>query len=563
MKPASKKAVLLTALLLAAAGYVCLQTTAPLPDLATYMPAGALLYLQAPDFGHLLRDWNDSQVKTDWLASANYEVFSRSNLFTKLKEVYGQYGEAAGFAPELANIVPIAGTDSALALYDIREVEFLYLTRLPEASLTQSALWRLRDKFEQRQAGGVPFYLRTDAASKRTVAFAFNKGYLILATRDDLVAQSLELMAGSHGPTLAAERWSQAVLAQAPARGDVRLVMDLESLVASVPFRSYWIQRNRSDLKQYWAGVADVKLSPAAITETRVFLRTPDSNSAAPSAAIAGLMALAPPEAGMYKIAPVADPAAAASLIVGKLIAPVSQRFSNGRFAPPSASPDNLAGSEAELETRIDEQPLAPDAGLSDSVAATRAMLEKGGAQAILWLQASAAIGGTFFELPSAIVVQGSADWDANAVRGALGDAAGRLWTTSRLGAEWTAATAGNHAVEGLNGLGKLMFTTRGRLLFLSNDAAMLAAVLDRPTAPPAAGALTCAAAFRHLRERPTFERTMAALDFGAGGTPGPKLFSANIASLSRALAQVAEVRVTEEEKGAATLQTVVYRLGQ
>ena len=171
------------------------------------MPGGALIYLESSNFGGLLRDWDDSKVKADWLESANYEVFSRSNLFTKLNEVYGQYGEAAGFLPDVKSMVEIAGTDSALALYGIRDVEFLYITRIADANLLKSQLWAVRDKFEQRQAGGVAFYLRTDAASKRTVAFAFAKGYLLLATRDDLVAQSLELLAGGANPSIASDRW--------------------------------------------------------------------------------------------------------------------------------------------------------------------------------------------------------------------------------------------------------------------------------------------------------------------------------------------------------------------
>src|ERR1700674_4263437 len=188
-----KRAVLLFALLLSAAGYVFLQTNSPASKLATVMPSGALLYLEAPDFGRLLRDWDTSKVKSDWLGSANYAVFSRSNLFTKLQDVYSQYGEAAGFLPNLKSVMEIAGTDSALALYEIRDVEFLYVSRVADADLLKSQLWAVREKFEQRQAGGVSFYLRTDTASKRTVAFAFAKGYLLLATRDDLVAQALEL----------------------------------------------------------------------------------------------------------------------------------------------------------------------------------------------------------------------------------------------------------------------------------------------------------------------------------------------------------------------------------
>jgi len=177
-------------------------------------------------------------------------------------------------------------------------------------------------------------------------------------------------------------------------------------------------------------------------------------------------------------------------------------------------------------------------------------------------MQSSSAVAGTFFEMPSVIVLAAAADWDRDGVRGALGDAAGKLWTTSRLGAGWVAATAGRHPVERLDGLGRLMFTTRGRLLLLGNDPAMLAAVLDRAGAAPPGSVLTYAAGFRHARERANFERVMTALDFGAPGQGGgPSLFSGNIAGLSRALARIVEIRVTELERGNATVQTVVYRL--
>jgi hypothetical protein len=237
-----KKAVLFITLALAAVGaYAFFQAAAPTPKLATLMPGGALLYLEAPDFGGLLRDWDQSKVKTDWLASTNYEVFSRSNLFTKLQEVYNQYGEAAGFVPGLKGAREIAGTESALALYQIRDVEFLYISRISDSDLMKSQLWAVREKFQQRQAGGVAFYLRTDPASKRTVAFAFTKGYLLLATRDDLLAQALELLAGGSNPSVAADPWYRDATAAKPDAGELRVVMNLEALVKSVYFRSYWV----------------------------------------------------------------------------------------------------------------------------------------------------------------------------------------------------------------------------------------------------------------------------------------------------------------------------------
>ncbi|HLK69451.1 MAG TPA: hypothetical protein VKU19_38735 [Bryobacteraceae bacterium] len=555
-----KRALLITSLLVGAAGLVFVQTTStPVPNPAALMPSGALLYLESPDFARLLRDWDESKVKSDWLDSDNYAAFSRSVLFTKLGEVYGQYGEAAGFAPGLPGVREIAGSDSALALYGIRDVEFLYISRVGEADLMKSQLWAVRDKFEQRQAAGVTFYLRTDPASKRTAAFAFAKGLLLLATRDDLVAQSLELLAGGTNPSVASDRWYRDASAAAPNPGELRLVMNLEALVRSDYFRSYWVQRNASAVRRYWAGVADVRRSSSEITESRVFLSRETAASPVP---VGALISMVPPEAGTYRASAVNDLSEAAAILVQKLIGPRVQRSRDPRYAPMAISADNRAGSEGDLETRIDEQPLPADAGVSDSEAAIRDMLQKGRARSSLLVQASSPPVGSFVPLGSVIVLTGDADWDRDSVRSALASAAGKLWTTSQLGAAWVGGTAGNNAVERLDGLGALMFAARGRLLFIGNDARLLGAVLDRAANAPGASTFTYAAGVRHRLEQANFERVMRALDFGSPAN-GPTFFSGNIGSLSRVLLPIDEVKFTEEDRGVSTAQTVVYRLVQ
>src|SRR5260370_28571341 len=141
------------------------------------------------------------------------------------------------------------------------------------------------------------------------MAFAFAKGYLILGPREDLVAQSLELLAGSASPSIAGDRWYRDAVAQAAGPGELRLVMNLESLVKSVYFRSYWVQRNASAVRRYWAGVADVTRSSGEIAGRRVFLRTPDvavpAEGVADPATVARLVALVPPEAGVYNASPI------------------------------------------------------------------------------------------------------------------------------------------------------------------------------------------------------------------------------------------------------------------
>lgn len=571
-----KKALLFAALALSAAGYIVLQTTSPAPKLATLMPGGALLYMEAPEFGSLLRDWDTSKVKGDWLRSANYAVFSHSNLFAKLEEVYKQYGAAAGFLPDLKSVVELAGKDSALALYELRDVEFLYVSRIADGDFIKSRLWAVREKFEQRQAGGVSFYMRTDPASKRIVAFAFTKGYLLLATRDDLVAQALELVAGGGNPSIASDRWYHDSVAAASSPGELRLVMNLDSIVKGAYFRSYWVQRNASTVRRYWAGIADVNRSGGNITESRVLLCVPESAEPPPAATgtatVSSLLALVPPEAGTYRASYAGDSAEVAGLIVQRLVGPQPQSMRDWREAPSAVSADTRAGSEGDLETRIDEQPLPPDAGTADSVAAARAITDKTGGHAHLLVQSSGPVAGPFVQMHSVIVLDGSEDWDANSVRTSLTAVSGKLWTTSQLGAGWVGGKAGWYSIERLDGLGTLTFAVSGRLLFLSNDLHLLSAVLDRIGTAPAAGTLAYAAGFRHLRERSNYERVMKALDFTspagdvgsvmmdrAGGAP--PFFSGNIASLSRVLSRVAEIRVTEEQKGNTTIQTVTYQM--
>jgi hypothetical protein len=210
------------------------------------------------------------------------------------------------------------------------------------------------------------------------------------------------------------------------------------------------------------------------------------------------------------------------------------------------------------LETRIDEQPLPRDAGIADSVAAVREMAAKAGGRAMLMVQSSMPASGAFVRLPAAIAIEGAAEWNRDAVRNALAEAAGKLWTTGQLGAGWASSAAG---VDRLDGLGTLEFAIRGRRLFVANDTALLGALLARDGSVATAGALTYAAGFRHTRERDSYRRVMSALDFTSTGGNAPSFFSGNIGSMSEVLSNIAEMRMVEERRDAATRQTVTYRL--
>jgi len=285
--------------------------------LATLLPPGATMVLEAKDLSSLVRDWNASQAKTAWLQSANYETFVRSRLFLRLKDAYDEFATAAGVPPDMGLVSEVAGRESALGLYDIGKLEFLYVTRLPSAQAMENALWRGRGDYEPREVAGTPFYVRKDAESERVVAFAARDGYLLLATREDLLAGALTLIAGGSQETdsAATDSWYVQSVKAAGAAGDLRLVMDLETLVKEPHFRSYWIQENQSELKAYSSAVSDLVRTPSDLRETRVLVRATEQRPA--PAGAAGAAAAAGPSGAATATAASATARAAAGTGTG------------------------------------------------------------------------------------------------------------------------------------------------------------------------------------------------------------------------------------------------------
>ncbi len=244
---------------LATLAYWALAQPAP-PPIASLFPTGAIVYLEARDFASLLADWNASPEKTAWLGSSNYEAFSRSDLFLRLAQAQTEFAAAAGVPPDYALLTSVAGANSALALYNIGNLEFLYLTRVASARALDTTLWKGRGNYQTRRAGGVDYYVKRDPTGFRTVAFAYSGDTLILATTEDLIAGALELLNRQARPSIVSEKWfADAVQAAAPGANDLRLVYNMQRLTQTPHFRSYWAQRNVPALREFSSGVSDLE----------------------------------------------------------------------------------------------------------------------------------------------------------------------------------------------------------------------------------------------------------------------------------------------------------------
>jgi hypothetical protein len=548
---------------LAALAFWAFAQPAPQP-MSSVFPAGALLYLEAKDLGALLSDWNGSPEKRDWLAGANYDSFSRSQLFLKLTDAQTEFATAAGVPPDYALLTSVAGSNSAVAMYDIGKLEFLYVSRVASARAMNTALWKARGSYQMRHAGNSDYFVKEDKASHRVAAFAYSGDTLLLATKEDLMARALQLMARESLPSVASETWFSNSVQAAPAgQNDLRLVYNMATLARTYQFRSHWVQGNVPDLREFSSGLADLERVRGEIRERRVLLRTTPSESTESAESATGqLLPAIPDDAGLYRAWLNPSSTQAANRIEEILFTQPSASAQRSKIAPMIAETGS-AGSEVDLESRIDERPFTEN---RDSLKTLRDKLAASHIDAMLEVSSTRVDPDQVYVLPhSAVALLSTTAWDADAIRAALGTAAEGLWSNSGA-ATWRTAGGG---VRELEGLGKIAFAADGKLLVIGDSGEIVSALFARRNRTPIPGA-AYAAGWRHARELPNFERMTRLIDFPQLPPAGPDeqqagaeppYFSANLASLGRSLKRIDAATIVVHDAGSMLRESVTYKL--
>ena len=542
------------------------------PELTSLLPEGALLSIEARDFGSLLHDWNTSEEKRAWLTSDNYSAFSTSRLFTRLSQAQDEFSAAAGLPADGSLLEKVVGKQSCLGLYDIGNLEFVYVTRLEQQAIENTPLWQTRAKFEQRTEAGTAFYVHKDAQSSRVAAFAALDGWLILGTREDLVAGVLDRLAGKASQNLAGEEWFvEAVKQAAGERGDLRMVLNLEKIVPSPYFRSYWVQRNVTEMKQYSSAVSDLYRSSQSYREQRVLVRRAGL-AAVSHGDVRTLAAIAPEDAAFYAAQASPDAENLLRSLRDNLLEVRPDRKAASYTTAPTAVAAENAGSAAMLDISIDTAPVA--AKQADAYAPLRALLAAQQPDTSLEVFSTRAPrDSVFVSLQTAMVVSAAQAWDENAVRQALTQALLPGLTTGKLGVNWEKRSSAGATYLALDGAVPLYVAVNGKQLLLANDSVLMEHMLARGQKAISADgkdSVTYAALFRHTQEQGNFRRLMAQLDLaGHRGTTDqatitagetPAFFSGDGASFSRAFSRLESERIEEKDQGATVTQTVTYQ---
>jgi hypothetical protein len=572
-------------LLLTAVAALAYQQTrraaTPVPTtLAAYVPQDALLTIESPDFAALLAQWNGSPESKAWLQSAHYSVFQNSRLFGRLGDAQTSYSSAAGIPAGADLLHQVAGRQSLFAWYDIGKLEFLYITRMPATQSAQTQLLQSRGKFERRHAGNADFYIRLGTEKYSTVAFAQvstpSGDLLLLATREDLLANALKLIAADPATTsITSEPWfhdATAALSLEKSPPALHMVLNLDRIAYDPHFQSYWIQRNITWTRQFRAAASDLYLGSPSFREERVLL--PKSNpDLTPTLDVTPLASLAPLETGVFRAQSTADPAAAVLAIQEKLLGAYTPATADPDYAPDPSLAAPQSGSAADLETRIDTPPPATETASTEALSAT---LAAASLDAVMTLSSAAAPQektGLWVPIHSAVVLHAANSWNPQTLAAALQQLLRGTLTASTLGIDFRPETVGGNSIYALTGPRPFFFAlvatpTRGNLAFLAEDRALLLQLLAVSATPPPTSTQPCTliAAFNHATQRAPYARLTTLID-GTNRKPipdspssTPAFFSEQVRSLSDVFATLQSERVTERTAHSNLRQTVLYQ---
>jgi hypothetical protein len=337
----------------------------------------------------------------------------------------------------------------------------------------------------------------------------------------------------------------------------------MATLARTYQFRSHWVQGNVPDLREFSSGLADLERVRGEIRERRVLLRATAIESTDSAESPTGqLLAAVPDDAGLYRAWLHPSTTQAANRIEEILFAQPGASTQQSKTAPMVAE-TGAAGSEIDLESRIDERPftqgLDPLKTLRDKLAAFHI-------DAMLDVSSTKVDSDQVYVRPhSVIALLSSTAWDADAILAALGSAAEGMWSNSGA-ATWRTAAGG---IRELEGLGEIAMAADGKLLVIGDSAAMVNAVFALRNRTPIAGA-AYAAGWRHARELPNFERMTRLIDFPQLPPPGPDeqqdageppYFSGNLASLGRTLKRIDAATIVVHDAGAMLRESVTYKL--
>ncbi|MFY9607863.1 MAG: hypothetical protein WAU45_04515 [Blastocatellia bacterium] len=581
--------------------------------LAGVMPRGAMLYLQAADLSALMKRWIASPVRAQFYKSASFTAFSKSRIYLKLQDRRKDFETALGFGLDENRLGELAGGASAVAIYDIGNLEIVLVTEVPRARAVTTTLFKRAPQFSERQAGGGVYYVRdvtTDGGRlNQQFCFAHVDGKLIITTTEGLMIRAIASATSAGADSLIADVLATAEQARGFAAHEVTMWLDQARLNRNRHFNSYWIHNNVADasaagLSNIESGLIDLRFTREGMTEQRWFkmgaVGQAEGTEVLSGEQSSGLLRFAPADAQLIEVSPGASGgkdlnAAVSQALFGKLpeqswSAPEApdrtrasrnstrgERYRNldARFdvdVDDEQAPGRRTGGATRKEDGVSR--AASASGFSSSISAILSPVSGAG---YCQLVSSRSEGGkpfVGFERAVVIEMKGTQLDRARLERAIVDELRARFIVGVAPALEWQDADSVRYVAQAITGQGAA-YAVSGNYLVLASSREFARDIVEAGSRPPSQaaridGAVAFYGVVRVADAKPVFDKLMSKLD-GRGQTNSGsqdsddqdddevKFFSENLSSLIAASA-VREFQVKREREGAMLLEQVVYR---
>ena len=252
------------------------QSLADQLKLASVMPRGALVYVQATDLSALMKTWLASPVHSRFYDSASFKAFQKSHVYLKVQDRIKDFEASIGVGIDEKRLAELAGRASAVSVYDISKLELVFVTEIPRARAVVSTLFKQAPQFSERSADGILYYVRdvtTDGGRlSQQFCFAYADGKLFVTTTEGLMIRAL-----ANAKSTGSDSMSPSVLGLAEQlKGfsvhDITMWLDQAQLNQNRYFDNYWIHHNSDQqLAKIESALVDLRNSREGLIEQRWF----------------------------------------------------------------------------------------------------------------------------------------------------------------------------------------------------------------------------------------------------------------------------------------------------
>jgi hypothetical protein len=273
------------------------------------------VYAQFSNLPALIEEWDRSQLKERYLKSTNYQQLQTRHLVLKLMSRWQEFNDALGFQIDVPAISGAAETRAALAVYDIGQLDLVFIAPLSEEKIALTQFFTNKDQFEETEAPGGDVYYRQAVEAdhgrqKQVLAFATISGRFILATNENLLLRTIANIERRNAKDSLADDPAFSSLSQKLKPHFLTVWLDQTKLNNDYYFKHYWLLQNMDQLKGIRAGMFDLEQQKGRWIERREFLTTGKDHPISPpipEAELRRLYSMAPEDAPLVRLRALAN----------------------------------------------------------------------------------------------------------------------------------------------------------------------------------------------------------------------------------------------------------------